>query len=122
MRAEPELGRVQTCLGRSREAEEEKLYFPNKVVSNPCQMDPKPRNLIALCNKWLPSSLGWGREFRMAESKVFIGHKNVRCDSLEYAPGRGEINDSMGREFLKGLSVICSASEPKGWCSCFQTV
>lgn len=49
MRAEPELGRVQTCLGRSREAEEEKLYFPNKVVSNPCQMDPKPRNLIALC-------------------------------------------------------------------------
>lgn len=30
MRVEPELGRVQTWLGRCREAEEEKLYFPKQ--------------------------------------------------------------------------------------------
>lgn len=39
MRAEPELGTVQTWLGRSREAEEEKLFFP-KQMSNSCLMEP----------------------------------------------------------------------------------
>lgn len=49
----------------------------------------------------------WGGRKRVPQegSKVFSGHSNVVLyDSLVYSPGKGTITDSLGRQFLKGVS------------------
>lgn len=45
-------------------------------------------------------------------ARFSFGIKNVMCDSLECSPGKGEISDSMGRQFLKGLSVTAVPVNP----------
>lgn len=44
------------------------------------------------------------------------------CDSLEYAPGKGEVRIPWAGSFWKASLSLCSANEPKDLCSCFQTV
>lgn len=66
-RAEPELRRVQTCLGRSREAEKEKLYFPKqsdvKFLSNGSWESGELSQGISLLSAMGRAflSLGWER-------------------------------------------------------------
>lgn len=63
MRAEPELGRVQTWLGRSREQRRKSFTFQTKVMSNPCPTDPVLSQGMSLLSAMgiAPLSLGWER-------------------------------------------------------------
>lgn len=80
VRAESELGRVQTWLGRSGEAEEEKLYCPKqsdvKFLSEGSCESAGLSHGISLLSEMGTASLSLGRErAQNGREQVFIGHK-----------------------------------------------
>lgn len=88
MRAEP-------GLGRSREAEEEKLYFPKqsdvRFLSNGSWESRELSQGIPLLSAMGIASLSLGWESSEWQGTRFsLGIKNGKCDSLEYSPGKGE--------------------------------